>query len=404
MDFNSSSFCMIYLSSNKLDGPLPRISSSITELDLSNNSLSGDISHLLCDQPNDVPKKLKILHLGDNDLSGNIPDCWMYWSSLEVINLSNNHLTGQIPKSVGSLHNLKSLHLRNNSLSGDIPIFLQHCTNLSVIDLGLNNIVGSLPNWIGISLSNLMFLGFRSNKLSGHIPFELCHLNQLQILDIAHNNLFGTIPGCFGNFKGMINKPHSNDLIFYSQYGGVFMENGYVVTKGREDQYNTILRLVTNLDLSNNNLSGNFPIQLTRLQALMSLNLSGNSLKGSIPDQIENMIMLESFDLSMNQLSGMIPPSMSSLTFLNHLNLAYNYLSGEIPTSTQLQSMDESCYIGNQLCELPLLKKCREDHEITPNDTSTEDEEEKYWFRLGIAVGFGVGFLGIIGPLLVCGF
>ena len=34
---------------------------------------------------------------------------------------------------------------------------------------------------------------------------------------------------------------------------------------------------------------------------------------------------------------------------------------------------------------------------------NAEDEEEKYWFGLGIAVGFGVGFVGVIGPLLVCG-
>ncbi|XP_062120030.1 receptor-like protein EIX2 [Humulus lupulus] len=404
MHFNSKYICMIYLSSNKFEGHLSRISSSVTELDLSNNSLSGDTSHHLCGEPNDGPNKLTILHLGDNALSGNIPDCWKYLPSLEVINLSNANLTGQIPKSIGSLHRLKSLHLRNNTLSGDILMFLQNCTMLSVIDIGLNNIVGSLPKWIGISLPNLMFLGFRSNKMSGMIPSELCHLNKLQILDIAYNNFSGTIPRCFGDFKGMINKSSlSGHLISYSFYTGVFMENAIVVMKGREGQYNTILSLVASIDLSNNNLSGDFPIQLTNLHSLQSLNLSRNSLQGSIPNQIKDMDMLESLNLLMNQLSGVIPPSLSSLTFLNHLNLSYNNFSGEIPTSTQLQSMDQSYYIGNQLCGLPLLKKCREDHEITPNDASTEDEEEKYWFRLGIAVGFGVGFAGVIGPLLACG-
>ncbi|XP_030501273.2 receptor-like protein EIX1 [Cannabis sativa] len=413
MQFHSRFFCMIYLSSNKLQGPLPRISSSVTELDLSNNLFSGDISHALCDQKiHHVENKLKILHLGDNNgLSGNIPDCWVYWPSLKVINLNNANLIGQIPNSMGTLCKLESLHLRNNGLSGHIPVSLQNCTMLRVMDLGLNNIVGSLPKWMGTRLSNLMFLGFRSNKLSGKIPLELCHLDQLQILDIAHNNLSGTIPRCFGRLKGMINKPSSNGIVSYSFYEGVFIENAFVVRKGREDQYSTILTLVTGLDLSNNNLSGEFPLQLTHLQALQSLNLSTNSLKGNIPKQIENMTMLESFDLSMNQLSGNIPQGMSSLTFLNHLNLSYNNFSGKIPTSTQLQSMEASSFIGNKLCGLPLPKNCTEDEEIMHKGTTSyntkeddDDEEEKYWFRLGIAVGFGVGFVGVIGPLLVCGF
>ncbi|KAF4380263.1 hypothetical protein F8388_024556 [Cannabis sativa] len=392
MQFNSSYFCMIYLSSNKLQGPLPRISSSVTELDLSNNLFSGDISHALCDQKiHHVENKLEILHLGDNNgLSGNISDCWMYWPSLKVINLNNANLIGQIPNSMGTLYKLESLHLRNNGLSGHIPVSLQNCTMLSVMDLGLNNIVGSLPKWMGTRLSNLMFLGFRSNKLSGKIPHELCYLDRLQILDIAHNNLFGTIPRCFGKLKGMITKPSSNNIISYSFYLGVFIENAFVVRKGREDEYSTILRLVTGLDLSNNNLSGVFPLQLTHLQALQSLNLSTNSLKGNIPKQIENMTMLESFDLSMNQLSGNIRQGMSSLTFLNHLNLSYNNFSGKIPTSTQLQSMEASSYIGNQLCGLPLLKNCTEAEEIMhkgttsyniEEDTDDHEEEEKYWIR-----------------------
>ncbi|KAF4380264.1 hypothetical protein F8388_024557 [Cannabis sativa] len=403
---------IIYLSSNKFEGPLPRLSSSIKELDLSNKSFSGDISHFLCDEPNDIDgvrNLLRILHLEDNSLSGNIPNCWMYWQSLIFLNLGNNNFTGKIPISMGSLLNLKSLHLRNNSLSGEIPNSLQYCTMLSVFDFGLNMIEGHIPTWIRDSLSDLIVLSFPSNKFSGWIPSQLCRLNQLQILDFSHNKLSGHIPRCFGNLKGMIIKPNSTSPIFYSSSAGTFMENAHVLIKGREDQYNTILTLVTSLDLSDNDLSGQFPKQLTSLHALRSLNLSRNSLKGSIPNQIKDMTVLESFDLSMNRLSGVIPPGLSSLTFLNHLNLSYNNFSDEIPTGTQLQSMENSSFIGNQyLCGLPLSKKCREDEEKTPKDagdtTEEDNEEEKYWFRLGIAVGFGVGFVGVIGPLLACGF
>lgn len=79
-----SGFSMIYLSSNKFWGSLPRISANVTELDLFNNSFSRDIANFLC-HPIGEANSLKILHLGDNLLSGNIPDCWMYWPLLEVV-------------------------------------------------------------------------------------------------------------------------------------------------------------------------------------------------------------------------------------------------------------------------------------------------------------------------------
>ncbi|PON62450.1 LOW QUALITY PROTEIN: LRR domain containing protein [Trema orientale] len=397
---DAGSFSMIYLGSNKFEGHLPRISSTVTELDLSNNSFSGDISHFLC-QPLGGANRLTILHLGDNVLSGNIPDCWMYWPSLEVIKLGNDNLTGEIPSSMGSLRNLKSLHLRNNSLSGEIPISLQNCTVLSVIDLGLNKFVGSIPTWIGVSLSNLMILGLRSNKLRGRIPFELCRLTLLQVLDIADNNLSGTIPRCFDNFKAMVTRPSSSDPIFYSFYYGEFLENAFVVTRGREDQYNTILTLVASLDLSNNNLSGEFPVQLTSLHGLLSLNLSGNHLRGSIPATIGSMTGVQSLDFSRNQLSGKIPPSVSNLHFLSLFNVSFNSLSGEIPLSTQIQSMDTSNFVGNRLCGPP-LPECGASRETMPGtEQGGGKDEEEYWFRLGIAVGFVVGFLGIISPLLL---
>ncbi|KAF4380269.1 hypothetical protein F8388_024562 [Cannabis sativa] len=114
------------------------------------------------------------------------------------------------------------------------------------------------------------------------------------------------------------------------------------------------------------------------------------------------MTWLESLDLSKNHLLGHIPTSLSSLSFLSHLNLSYNNLSGQIPIGTQLQSMDASSFVGNKLCGPP-LKKCIEDHDTTHSNGSKEDgerEDDEYWFRLGIAMGFGVSFLGVIVPLL----
>ncbi|KAK2976429.1 hypothetical protein RJ640_001822 [Escallonia rubra] len=131
------------LSHNRFSGSLPRLPPNVFELDLSNNSFIGNLSHFLCGNTN-KPKQLEILILGDNLLSGDIPDCWMSWASLRVVALGNNNLKGNIPSSMGYLSDLRSLHLRNNSLNGEAPMALQNCTELMIIDLSENEFCGSV--------------------------------------------------------------------------------------------------------------------------------------------------------------------------------------------------------------------------------------------------------------------
>ncbi|KAG5629258.1 hypothetical protein H5410_000975 [Solanum commersonii] len=76
----------MYFGSNNFSGPLPLISTIVTELDLSNNSFSKGLSNFLCEAKNGS-YKLEILNLGGNDLSEEIPDCWMNWPELTVCNL-----------------------------------------------------------------------------------------------------------------------------------------------------------------------------------------------------------------------------------------------------------------------------------------------------------------------------
>ncbi|KAH7855037.1 hypothetical protein Vadar_020500 [Vaccinium darrowii] len=157
------------------------------------------------------------------------------------------------------------------------------------------------------------------------------------------------------------------------------------------------------MDLSENNLSGDIPEELTKLVGLWSLNLSGNHLTGTIPRNIGDMRQLESLDVSQNQLSGVIPSSMSSLSFLSHLNLSYNNLTGSIPSSTQLQSMNESSFFGNNLCGPPLTS-CKPNKTIHPEVEPRESEEGEGFlealFFASMALGFAVGFWIVVGPLL----
>ena len=125
---------IIYMSSNNFTGLLSFISSIMSFLGLSNNLLSGSISHFLCYKMNE-PKKMEFLNLGKNLLSGKLSNCWMMWQSLYALNLGKNNFTGSIPTSIGSLVHHLYLHLDNNRFSRKLPSSLINCKELVTIDI-----------------------------------------------------------------------------------------------------------------------------------------------------------------------------------------------------------------------------------------------------------------------------
>ncbi|KAK6243347.1 hypothetical protein QUC31_009756 [Theobroma cacao] len=374
-------------------------------LDISHTGISGPLFDFLCNSSTKLQPTL--LDIESNLLSGEIPDCWKNWQYLEVLKLGNNNLTGKIPRSLGSMHFIKSLNLRNNSLFGELPSALQHFADLMILDLSENQFTGSIPAWMGDKLSQLAVLNLRSNNFHGHIPDKICALHSLQILDLGFNSISGAIPKCLGNLSAMATKTLDQYVGYMPWlFGSIdsFFLDAWVVMKGREDKYSTILTLVTSIDLSANSLTGEIFKELGNLIGLRSLNLSGNLLTGKIPENIGNLELLESLDLSVNRLNGEIPLSFSNLNFLNHLNLSYNNLSGKIPSGTQLQSFDMFSYIGNHLCGPPVTKNCNA-HGETPNVTNGGSSEgsdgpKVNGLYVSIMLGFVMGFWGVMGPLI----
>ncbi|XP_044472928.1 receptor-like protein EIX1 isoform X2 [Mangifera indica] len=148
------------LSSNNLLGPLPLIFPHMNALDLSDNAFSGSIFHFVCYRMNET-KGMKILNLKNNQLFGELPDCWMNWKNLLVLNLGSNSFHGNFPNSLGMLSSLQSLHLRRNSLSGGIPASLKNSRDLNSLDIGENKFSGNVPMWIGETFTKLMILNLR---------------------------------------------------------------------------------------------------------------------------------------------------------------------------------------------------------------------------------------------------
>ncbi|MED6116174.1 hypothetical protein PIB30_097737 [Stylosanthes scabra] len=126
------SYPQIDLNSNQFVGSIPRFLFQTGALYLSNNRFS-DIVSFVCG--NKRATHLGILDLSNNQLRGELPDCWNNLETLEFLDLSNNRLEGKIPFSMGALSNLKGLILRNNSLVGEFPSSFKNCSQLAWLDL-----------------------------------------------------------------------------------------------------------------------------------------------------------------------------------------------------------------------------------------------------------------------------
>ncbi|KAL2577857.1 hypothetical protein GLYMA_16G192800v4 [Glycine max] len=403
---NPISIQTVDLSTNHLCGKLPYLSNDVYDLDLSTNSFSESMQDFLCNNQ-DKPMQLEFLNLASNNLSGEIPDCWINWPFLVEVNLQSNHFVGNFPPSMGSLAELQSLEIRNNLLSGIFPTSLKKTSQLISLDLGENNLSGCIPTWVGEKLSNMKILRLRSNSFSGHIPNEICQMSLLQVLDLAKNSLSGNIPSCFRNLSAMTLVNRSTYPLIYSQAPNdtrYFSVSGIVSVllwlKGRGDEYGNILGLVTSIDLSSNKLLGEIPREITDLNGLNFLNLSHNQLIGPIPEGIGNMGSLQTIDFSRNQISGEIPPTISNLSFLSMLDVSYNHLKGKIPTGTQLQTFDASSFIGNNLCGPPLPINCSSNGKTHSYEGSHGHGVN--WFFVSATIGFVVGLWIVIAPLLIC--
>ncbi|GAY69558.1 hypothetical protein CUMW_288820 [Citrus unshiu] len=97
-------------------------------------------------------------------------------SSILDIRLTNNRLSGELPKNICNyLPYLKALFLDKNMLHGKIPSALSKCKQLQQLNLQFNNLSGAIPKEIG-NLTMLKGIYLEYNKLHSEIPHEIANL------------------------------------------------------------------------------------------------------------------------------------------------------------------------------------------------------------------------------------
>ncbi|CAI0554476.1 unnamed protein product [Linum tenue] len=333
--------------SNIKPSSFSNLSRSLTYIDLSECGLAGNFPESVFRLPN-----LQVFLLGYNPLlsvqfpSSNwtagrlkltIPASIGNLKSLDTLLLENCSLLGSIPASIGNLTSLTYLDLRDNSLSGKFPDILSNLVRLQHLSLRCNKISGWFPDVFGNLSQELTLLDVSSNNFTGPIPSLIFNLPQLQYLHLHHNFLTSMailLPShteklefldiSYNMIEGPLSIPWSPSLSYLSVANNKFA--------GRIP-YRMIcnLTILSVINLSNNNLSGEIPACLTNLIQLSTLQLRMNNLHGSFPSVFGNMSSLENLDLNGNTLGGSLSQSLTACKKLEVLDVGNNEISGVFP-------------------------------------------------------------------------
>ncbi|XP_052138099.1 receptor kinase-like protein Xa21 [Oryza glaberrima] len=333
------------LSSNSLTGAIPDTltnCSSLTILDLNINSLSGEIPLKI-----GLLSNLSGLFLSVNNLTGNIPPTLGNISHIKVLGLAQNHLTGSIPQELGKLSNMRKLLLGSNRLSGIVPQSIFNLSSLQVLSLEINMLGKTLPHDIGIGLPSIQLFSLNRNMFEGEIPYSIGNASNLQVFDLSYNHFIGEIPSSFGKLGYLVdlalenNKLQAKDMKSWEFLSALrncsFLKYLSLNNNQLEGVIpNSIGNLPTSLQillLGWNKLSGIVPPSIGNLRGLTRLGLAANKHSGTIEGWIGNLTNLQVVNLNGNSFNGPIPSSIGKLTRLTIFSLLRNSFEGSIPST-----------------------------------------------------------------------
>ncbi|KAB2595060.1 receptor-like protein 12 [Pyrus ussuriensis x Pyrus communis] len=267
---------------------------------------------------------IKQLHLSGVGINSTVHDILVNASSLTSLKLSYCGLYGEFPIGIFHLPNLEELRLHSNiDLNGYFPNF-NRTNSLKILDVSETNFSGELPSSIG-NLHSLNYFDISTCSFHSHVPFSFGNLTQLSFLVMAS---------------------------FHDVSAGQFLDPDSFSCFGKLTKLNY-------LDLSDNNLQGNFPRFVANLTQLAFLALSDNSLTGEIPKSLFHLRNLECLGLSGNNLSGLVEfDEFSNLKKLKRLGLSDNRLSVRVKSglSATLPKFEVLRLVACNLTELEFLK------------------------------------------------
>nr|AMM42878.1 LRR-RLK [Vernicia fordii] len=400
----------LFLGNNSFSPVIPESLLNLTRLaflDLSRNSFGGDVQEIF-----GRFTQVKFLVLHGNSYAGGLNSSGILkLPNVARLDLSFNNFSGPLPVEISQMSSLKFLILAYNQFNGSIPQEYGNLTSLQALDLSFNSLTGPIPSSLG-NLDSLLWLMLANNYLTGEIPRELGKCSSLLWLNLANNKLSGSIPNELVNIgrdptptfksnqqnEGII--PASGECLAMKRwipadYPPFLFVYTLLSRKNCRSIWDRILRgtglfsvcaagstkqtleISGYLQLSGNQLSGEVPQDIGKMQSfsmlhfgsnkiygklppqvgelpLVVLNISKNGFSGEIPTQIGNLKCLQNLDLSCNNFSGTFPAILNTLSTLNKFNVSYNpFISGIISSTGQLATFEKDSYLGDPLLDLP---------------------------------------------------
>nr|XP_023920489.1 receptor-like protein EIX2 [Quercus suber] len=292
----------IYLSSNKLNGTMPKTIGNLhnlEHLDVSLNYLQGVISEAHFSNLS----KLLSLDLSGNSLTLEFDFNWVPPFQLDELYLRSCKLGPRFPNWIRTQRNVTILDISNAQISDTVPAewFAKLPPKLYSLNISGNQIHGQLPNVSTMSSSELKF------DLSA-LKFDLSALK----FDLSANRLEGPLP----LFSTNVTSLNLSKNRFSGPLSPLCKINGWSLVF---------------LDLSDNLLSGQLPNCFMDWPNLLILNLANNNFSGKVPSSFGFLLMLRTLSLHNNNFSGDFPISLKNCSNLRLMDLGNNRFSEKIP-------------------------------------------------------------------------
>ena len=407
---NLASLELLYLDNNQLTGSIPVQLGNLASLEvlwLDNNRLTGSIPVELGNLGS-----LEELWLDNNRLTGSIPAQLGNLASLEWLYLDNNQLTGTIPQSFTNLGALTRFYFNLNLglcaqddsairiwLTGVSDILGPDCAPTVRLSVAPSHLIegagatavtvtakrsavnsstnvrlrrgGSAELGPDYTVSGSADITIPANAMSGTTVLTFTPLadgvsegeENIIIEAVVFENQTEAIEGSAvitlsdagTSIPCVVARDRAALEALYNATGGANWTNNanWVSSLPLSDWHGVGVDgngCVTGLDLTDNQLTGTIPSELSNLASLERLWLSENQLTGAIPAELSNLASLEWLSLSFNQLTGTIPTELGNLASLRILVLHDNQLTGSVPVELgNLASLEVLILSDNRL-------------------------------------------------------
>ena len=322
------------------------------------------------------------LELGDNNLTGSIPDVLVELDSLVTLDLGGNVLAGRVPQELGELQQLRDLLLHGNLLEGVLPWNLGYMAGLRYLQIGDNKLSGVVPRQFArLELDTLYAVGSGvcvppslsewfegigqtddAERCVASITIDIVDLPSLTFYASGET---GTLSATYVTAEG--DTTHEASVTWSSGDTAVVSVSavGRVTAVGDGETEvtatydSTTASIAVEVALPENDrdvleilydrargdgwteatnwltdepLSEWAGVETDDSARVVSLSLPGNNLRGSLHSSIGQLDQLVTLDLGRNWVSGSIPPEVGNLTRLSELALSVNGFSGELPS------------------------------------------------------------------------